>query len=47
MDILCISASNTKAMGENSASTIVCKMIKTTLEKDYNNINLVKIIQLS
>ena len=46
MNILCVSASNTLAMGENSASTKVCKIIKDYLNKQHQDEVSIEIIQL-
>ncbi|ERJ12439.1 NAD(P)H-dependent oxidoreductase [Haloplasma contractile] len=40
MNITCISASNTKLMGGNSASTKVCELVKNMITDDCNRTNL-------
>ncbi|QVK21357.1 flavodoxin family protein [Mycoplasmatota bacterium] len=46
MKVLCISASNTKSKGKNSASTKVCEIIKRIIFKEYNKNVEVNVIPL-
>jgi len=46
MKITCISASNTKLIGDKSTSTKVCNLIKETILKDYNENISVDVVPL-
>ncbi len=47
MKILCVSASNTKRMGENSASTKVCHLISDLIIQEFNSTTEVETIALA